>query len=341
MNLNCVVKALENLAPLHLAAKWDNVGLLVEPSPPHTVKNVLLTNDLTEGVMKEAIKYKTDLIVSYHPPLFRPLKQITNKSWKERLIIKALENRIAIYSPHTACDAVRGGVNDWLSKSLGELQKSDPIELSNDHRQFKLVKIFSNSEEPDLLSLCKDLCQKYKLQVKNCNDNSEIEVICGKSDVENVILGLPDSPSLDVKIIDVCAQPLFGFGMGRLCYLQKSTKIKDLVASIKSHLTLKNVRVAFGNERSIDDFVNTVALCAGAGSSVLRGVKADVYLTGEMSHHDVLDAVSHNITVILCEHSNTERGFLCDFKTSLLNELSTNEVEVHVSEVDKDPLCVF
>lgn len=73
---------------------------------------------------------------------------------------------------------------------------------------------------------------------------------------------------------------------------------------------------------------------------MLRGIKADVYLTGEMSHHEVLDAVSHGVHVILCEHSNTERGFLTEFK-SKLNMLLEEKVDVVVSSCDADPLQVL
>ena len=82
MDLKEVVKKLENFAPSHLAGSWDNVGLLIEPSGEKTVKKILLTNDLTEPVMNESLKKETDLILSYHPPIFRPLKRITSKSWK-------------------------------------------------------------------------------------------------------------------------------------------------------------------------------------------------------------------------------------------------------------------
>ena len=54
----------------------------------------------------------------------------------------------------------------------------------------------------------------------------------------------------------------------------------------------------------------TIASCAGSGSSVLSGTPSDVWLTGEMSHHEVLDAVHAGSTVLLAEHSNSERGFL-------------------------------
>ena len=85
--------------------------------------------------------------------------------------------------------------------------------------------------------------------------------------------------------------------------------------------------------------IQTIASCAGSGSSVLRGVKADVYLTGEMSHHEVLDAVSNKTHVILCEHSNTERGFLKTLVPTL-TEMLNSKVKVTVSEIDRDPLVV-
>ena len=61
---------------------------------------------------------------------------------------------------------------------------------------------------------------------------------------------------------------------------------------------------------------------------------------GEMSHHDVLDATSKGIAVLLCEHSNTERGFLQVFKSKIEEKLKSSGVMVSVSKVDCDPLVV-
>lgn len=127
MDLKALVSSLNDFASLSFAESWDNVGLLVEPSPPHTVNTLFLTNDLTEEVMEEALQKKADFILSYHPPIFRPMKRITWKTWKERLVIRALENRIAIYSPHTAYDAAPQGVNNWLAKGLGETLFFSPV----------------------------------------------------------------------------------------------------------------------------------------------------------------------------------------------------------------------
>lgn len=120
MELKEVLQVLEQLAPLSLAESWDNVGLLVEPSKPRPVKTILLTNDLTDAVMEEAEAMSCDLIISYHPPLFRPIKRLVQRDWKQRLAVRAVEARMAIFSPHTSWDSVKGGVNDWLVGGLGK-----------------------------------------------------------------------------------------------------------------------------------------------------------------------------------------------------------------------------
>ena len=89
-----------------------------------------------------------------------------------------------------------------------------------------------------------------------------------------------------------------------------------------------------------DSAVKKIAVCAGSGSSILGGVSADVYLTGEMSHHEVLDANHRGRTVILCDHSNTERGYLSESLRGSLLELFENQIDIIVSERDADPLTI-
>lgn len=79
MPLTEVVKKLQEIAPLKLAESWDNVGLLVEPNRNKIINNIILTIDLTEDVVEEAIETKSELIISYHPNIFKPLKQITER----------------------------------------------------------------------------------------------------------------------------------------------------------------------------------------------------------------------------------------------------------------------
>ncbi|XP_076623330.1 NIF3-like protein 1 [Colletes latitarsis] len=259
--LTRVVGALKTFADLPLAASWDNVGLLIEPTETKLISHILLTNDLTEDVMQEALNLKTDMIITYHPLIFAPMKSVTTRTWKERIVAKCLENRIAVYSPHTTFDSVKGGVNDWLASAFENvLASSRPIEADTNNQEY---------------------------------------------------------------------------GFGRLCTLSKKISIDEAVQLVKQRTGLKHVRLARG--RQTDGSVSTVALCAGSGVTVLKNTTADLYLTGEMLHHDVLDAVHKGINVILTNHSDSERGFLESFACTLFNMLNKS-VKVSVSENDADPL---
>lgn len=87
--------------------------------------------------------------------------------------------------------------------------------------------------------------------------------------------------------------------------------------------------------------LKTVAVCAGSGASVLGGQKVDLLITGEMSHHEVLEAVNENKTsVILCEHTNTERGYLEKLRGDLRTALNSRIIDIFESKSDEDPLRI-
>lgn len=252
-------------APLKFAESWDNVGLLVEPSTAVDVTKILLTNDLTENVMDEAIKSQTNLIISYHPPIFSGIKRLTNAQWKDRIIIKCLENKIAIYSPHTSWDACPNGVNDWLANSLPNSSK---------------VPAMPNELDPS-------------------------------------------------------------YGAGRVCKLDEAITLKDAIERIKKYTGLTKVHVATAINGSLDSQVRKFGVCAGSGASVLKSIREpiDLFLTGEISHHEALDASHKQISIIALNHSNSERGYLKDFKAIIQKKL--NDVVIVVSEEDKDPLNTY
>ena len=111
--------AMEAVAPRRLAATWDNTGLLLG-DPSRLLRRALLTIDLTDDVLDEAIAAKCEAIIAYHPPIFEPLKQLTAMHAHEQILLRCAENKIAILSPHTALDAVCGGMTDWLTDFIGD-----------------------------------------------------------------------------------------------------------------------------------------------------------------------------------------------------------------------------
>jgi len=118
MTVSEITTLLEEQAPLPFAEDFDNVGLLVG-DPAMQVTGILVTLDTLERVVDEAVAKKCNLIVSFHPILFKGLKRITGKTYVERTVLKAIQNGVAIYSMHTALDNVREGVNGKICEVLG------------------------------------------------------------------------------------------------------------------------------------------------------------------------------------------------------------------------------
>ncbi|CAM0135735.1 hypothetical protein VKS41_001837 [Umbelopsis sp. WA50703] len=136
-----------------------------------------------------------------------------------------------------------------------------------------------------------------------------------------------------------------GCGSGRLFTYDEPVTLSSVIEKVKALTGLKHVRVATAPSHQTSGLIKTVAICAGSGSSVLAPIKADLYFSGEMGHHDVLAALAQETSVILCEHSNTERGYLSAvLRPSLAKELKDDKsesgeaIEIVVSSVDKDPL---
>ncbi len=113
-----IYETLQTLAPLDLAAKWDNVGLLVDAGTAPTA--VLFALDITPEVVQEAAELGCQLIVSHHPVIFDPLKQLTAQDVPFQLVAGG----ISAICMHTNLDATDGGVNDVLAGLLG-LQEAE------------------------------------------------------------------------------------------------------------------------------------------------------------------------------------------------------------------------
>lgn len=127
-------------------------------------------------------------------------------------------------------------------------------------------------------------------------------------------------------------------GAGRRVELERPLRLSDAVLSIKAHLGLAHVRVAAAAQHAERD-IASFAVCPGAGGSVFEKVRdVDLLLTGEMRHHDVLARVESGTSVVLAEHTNTERGYLSVFAEELRGRLVG--VSVETSKRDKDPLGV-
>ena len=118
MILREIINSIESVAPLSYQEQWDNSGLQVGERDAE-IQAALLTVDITESVVSEAISRHCDLIISHHPLLFHGLKHITGTTPQERCVALAIQHNIAIYSAHTSMDSYLHGVSGRMAEKLG------------------------------------------------------------------------------------------------------------------------------------------------------------------------------------------------------------------------------
>ena len=118
MILQDIINIIESVAPLSYQEAWDNSGLQVGDRNAE-IHAALLTVDVTESVVDEAISLGCDLIISHHPLIFRGIKHLTGSTPQERCVEQAIKHGIAIYSSHTSMDAYLHGVSGRMADKLG------------------------------------------------------------------------------------------------------------------------------------------------------------------------------------------------------------------------------
>ncbi len=118
MILNEILNIIESAAPLKWQEEWDNSGLQVGDRNAH-IEKALLTTDVTESVVNEAIACGCQLIISHHPLLFHGVKHLTGATSQERIVASAIRHDIAIYSSHTAMDSYLHGVSGRMAEKIG------------------------------------------------------------------------------------------------------------------------------------------------------------------------------------------------------------------------------
>ncbi|MGP1345485.1 MAG: Nif3-like dinuclear metal center hexameric protein [Phycisphaerales bacterium] len=349
-----LVHALNSIAPPTLAEPWDNVALLLgDPEAQLASNNILLTIDLTHAVLEEAQSTNAAAIAAYHPPIFTPIKSITPAAPKGELLLRAARAGIAIYSPHTALDAVTGGVNDWL------LEQSIPNHASTiRHRRAitphtptphaKLIFFTPRGTEDKLVDELSKAGAGTIGDYTNCSfqshgtgtflpgreshptigrpgvyetvEETRVEMVVPRHRIQHAIAALRahhsyEEPAFDIVMTHEHA-PDPATGAGRIAELTEPITIDTIARTLRGNLNLRSLRIATPNHADPASIhTSTIAVCPGSGASLLEHANleppvAGCFITGEMSHHQVLAAVERGITIILAGHTNTERGYL-------------------------------
>ena len=226
--------------PLEYACDCDNPGFLVGRSDSD-IKKIVTALDATDEVIDMAIEIGAQLIVSHHPLLFHPAKNVTDDTLVGRRILRLARHNICLICMHTNYDVAPGCMADIAAKKLG-ITKAEPLEITQ---------------------------------------------YLGKKPI----------------------------GIGKIGILSKAYKLDEFLGHVKSAFGLPFVEV-YGKVQSI----KRVAICPGSGSGMLehcKEKKADVFIAGDISHHEGIDGAAYGICVINAGHYGTEHLFIKDMADRL------------------------
>jgi len=371
MKVREIVNVLEEIAPPHLAAEWDNVGLLVGNAEAGATR-LMLCIDLTEQVLREATRARVGMVMAYHPPLFKAISRVTVA--ENPVIYDAASAGVAVYSMHTALDAAPGGANDALAELLG-IAKPRALEPVVRRGGYKVV-IFAPADEVSKVADAAfeagagrianyERCAFFSHGIgtffgaegskptvgragrQEAAEELRLEVIAPKDKVSAICSAVRAVHSYEAPAIDIypLEEAPAGCGLGRIGRLKKPATVGSLISRIKKKTQLKKVLLAVGAGHKRGDgrgrLVTTAACCVGSCGSLFRpaaAAGATFYLTGEMRHHDALEAIAAGLDVVCLGHSNSERIALAKLAERLSVKLP--KVKVLLSDTDRDPFNI-
>jgi dinuclear metal center YbgI/SA1388 family protein len=354
---------LEEFAPLALAAEWDNVGLLLgDPAGP--VERIMTCLTVTPESAAEAVAGKVQLLITHHPILFRPIKRLTTQRPEEALVLGLARAGVAVYSPHTAFDNTRGGINDMLARRL-QLTQVAPLRRQDGQRQCKIVVFVP---EADLEKVADALFAAGAGQIGEYSQCSfrllgtgtffgsaaanptigekgrreyvseiRLEAICPEAVVPRAVAAMRRAHSYEEPAYDVypLTPSLTGGGAGRVGQLAKPVRLQELARTVKTALRTANVEIVGDPDRALE----RLAIVCGSGGEFLPdavNAGADVFLTGEMRFHDYLAAQTSGLALVLPGHYATERCGIEELADHLQKRWPN--VEVWASRSERDPI---
>ena len=350
-----LIVRLDEIAPPWMADDGDAIGLQVG-DPSVKVKRVCVAVDASGPVIDIAVERKADLLITHHPLIYWPLRSLATGDTVPNHAAKLIRSGTALFVMHTNYDTAPGGVNDVLAQALGVVDTST-LTVRRRDRYYK-VAVFVPAEAVGpvrdamadagagrigLYSHCSfrapgtgsfrplPEARPYVGQVGRLEEVEEyrLEMICTGTALDGVVHAMREKHPYEEVAHDVyeLANEPVKLGFGRVGALPIEKSLGEFAEHVRNTLDVRFPKLA-GNPETR---VKTVALCSGGGSSLYRDAAkagADVFVTGDTKHHEILDANALGLAVIDAGHFETEKPGMVALADKLENELSRLGLEI-------------
>jgi dinuclear metal center YbgI/SA1388 family protein len=314
--LKDICNLLESIAPLSLQENYDNCGLLIGDKNKK-IKSVLISLDVTEAVVDEAIKDGCDVIIAHHPLVFSGIKKINPDTEQGRCIIKAVKNDIAIYAGHTNFDNIENGVNAVIASKIGLLHTKILQPKKNTLK--KMITFVPKSNADQLRNHLFDAGAGNVGNYSRCSFNSmgegtfeaglgatpfvgevnkihfeaetRIEVVFPSFLQQKIISALLKNHPYEEVAYDILsldnANPAIGAGI--IGMLAEETDALAFLTVLKATFGAKGMRYTALPDKKI----KKIAVCGGSGSFLLgEAIRqgADLFISSDFKYHQFFEA---------------------------------------------------
>ncbi|MCP3974996.1 MAG: Nif3-like dinuclear metal center hexameric protein [bacterium] len=353
-----VIVRLREAIPLSKAASWDAVGLQVG-DPSGEVESIAVCHEVSVEVVDAAVADQIDILVAYHPLLFRPGRTFVAGDSASGRAYRLAAAGVSLFVVHTAYDVVAGGCADALADAL-DLEDVKGFGANWPADSAKIVTYAPQSAVESITSAMSRAGAGQIGDYSECSFTVEgvgsfrpgagadpvvgtpgelsqepevrIEMNTPAGRVDNVVTALAaihpyQEPAFDIHT----ARANSGF-IGRVGDLPGDMSLAAFSDLVGTTLPA-SVRVAgdFGR------LIRRVAVVPGSGSdftSAAAATGADVFVTGDVSHHRGNEAMEHGLAVIDAGHSATERPGMARLY-SLVSKMFTNTIDL--THIDPNP----
>ena len=360
-----ITAAIEEIAPVIYQESYDNCGIQVGDMNME-VTGVLLTLDVTEDVLAEAMRLRCNMIVAHHPLIFSGLKRIAGRNYVERIVQKAIKNDITIYAAHTNLDNMVAGVNAKIAEKLGlintkilspkantlsKLYTYAPLSVADKVRDAMFAAGAGNIGKYSECSFNTPGLGSFKAGSganpaigfaggpRETVQEVKIEVLVEKHQERKVLQALFNAHSYEEVAYEIIPLPNTNqeIGAGLIGSLPTPMPESTFLAYLKTQMKADCIRHTNLPGHNIE----RVAFCGGSGSFLLNdaiAAKADIFITGDFKYHQFFDAEG-KIIIADIGHYETEQ-FTPEIFESVLKKKFPN-FAILLSNVLTNPVKYF
>jgi dinuclear metal center YbgI/SA1388 family protein len=365
MKVKDIIQEIEAFAPPAYQESYDNSGLQVGDAGME-VTGVLLSLDVTEEILEEALQRGCNMVVVHHPLLFSGLKRIAGRNYVERIVIKAIKSDIAVYAAHTNLDNVRNGVNAKIAEKLGlkntrilspmpgtlcKLYTYAPVTVADAVRDAMLAVGAGDIGQYAECSFNTHGTGTFKPGAdtspvigeaggaREWVEEVKIEVLVQKDRQARVLQALFASHPYEEVAYEIVALQNTNqdLGAGMVGELPDAMQPEAFLAMVKDNMQTGCIRHTVFTGKNI----KKVALCGGAGSFLLKNaiaVGADVFMTGDYKYHQFFDAEG-KIIIADIGHYESEQ-YTTEIFADILNKKFPN-FAILLSNLSTNPVKYF